>query len=226
LVVPKEPKFKGWYFGLNIGRLYTDFFYKIPDDPKTGLTGTDNGWFGDGFFYLPNSKSLFAQIQSKYIPVKWFALEITNAIQQYKGEIIMYEKVSTRGWLSSYDLVPKEYYNFELYTSHTAITPNINIGSSKVNVNIGYGFGFINVLYTGGRLKDYYKFNSISAFDRLTLGLNWKMGNGFANLNLAVNSSNGLARGNWEVEMNSYTISTGYMLPLSAFQKKNKITTL
>jgi hypothetical protein len=61
LVVPKEPKFKGWYFGLNTGMDNSLLRYEIPEDPYTGYTGTNTN---DFIFLTKGASALKIEVQT------------------------------------------------------------------------------------------------------------------------------------------------------------------
>jgi hypothetical protein len=225
LVVPKKPKFKGWYFGLNTGLDYSLLRYEIPEDPYTGYTGTNTNdfIFGEDFKASLGSR-VIVQANAKYVVGKVLTIDFTNQIKEDGGDIKMYEEYSGR-WSLSSRYEPREIYHLKLITNHFTVTPNLTLGSPKFNMFFGVGFGCSNVLSRKGNLGDSLQFRTLSVLYKVNIGFNTMIKGGIASLTLSGNRTGNAALRGWNAYIGFNALTIGYALPISAFKRKPKTAT-
>jgi hypothetical protein len=224
LVVPKEPKFKGWYFGLNTGMDNSLLRYEIPEDPYTGYTGTNTNdfIFGEDFKASIGNR-VIVQTNAKYVVGRVLTIDFTNQIKEDGGDVKMYERYSA-GLLSS-RFEPREVYQLKLITNHFAITPNLTLGSPKFNMFFGIGFGCSAILSRKGNLGDSLQFRPVSVLYKVNIGFNTMIKGGIASLTLSGNRTGNAALRGWNAYIGFNALTLGYALPISAFKRKPKTAT-
>lgn len=220
-VLPKKPKFKGWYFGLNTGMDNSLLRYEIPEDPYTGYTGTNTNdfIFGEDFKASIGNRVII-QTNAKYVVGRFLTIDFTNQIKEDGGDIKMYQEYSAGLLSSRYEL--REVYHLKLITNHFAITPNLTLGTPNVNCFFGVGFGCSNVLSRKGNLGDSLQFRTISVLYKVNIGLNAKIRGGIASLTLSGNRTGNMALRGWSSYIGFNALTVGYAMPISAFKRKSK----
>jgi len=222
-LLPKPKlKYKGWYFGVNVGPATSKLYYQVPKDPKTGYTGTNNaGFFSSNYFIAPMHRNLMFQTNARYVVGKRFAIDFTNVFKQDRGTITMYKEWSTGGWFSftSY-FEPKEQYSLNLLTNQFTVTPNLVFGSPRFNSFMGIGVGFSTLLHRGGNFNRDFELNKFAFVYKANIGLTCRIAQGNATFTISGNGTSNMARKNWGLDIgyNAYMLS--YSLPVSAFKKK------
>lgn len=224
----QKPKFKGWYFGLNTGMDESFFRYAIPEDPKTGYTGTNtNGLFFGEIFEASIGRRVCIQTNAKYVVGKFLTIDFVNFIKEDGGDVIMYQEYSGGGWISfTSRYEPREIYHLRLITNHFSITPNLTLGSPNLNFFFGFGLGCTSVLSRKGNLGDSLQFRPITVLYKANLGFNARIRGGIASIILSGNRTDNMAKGGWRSYIGFNTLTLGYALPIAAFKRNSKTATL
>lgn len=227
LVVPKEPKFKGWYFGLNTGMDESFFYYEIHKDPKTGLTGSkQDGLIFENDFHTTIGRRVIVQANAKYVVGQFLTIDFTNQIKEDGGDVKMHRELYSGGFfnfISGYE--PRRIYHLKLITNHFVITPNLTLGTPNINCFFGVGFGCSNVLSRKGNLGDSLQFRTLSVLYKVNIGFNTMIKGGIASLTLSGNRTGNAALRGWNAYIGFNALTVGYALPISSFKRKSKTVT-
>jgi hypothetical protein len=225
--LPKpEIKFKGWYFGADIGVANSSFRYRIPEDPVTGLYAQNSTFFGfgDGHVEAEIGSSFFAELKAKCVAGKYLTIDFINLVKYDQVPITLYEYVST-GWFSG-SMVPREKYELNLTTNQFLIVPHFKTGNPNHYVFVGLGVGISTVINRGGDFSQKYPVKKNATIVRADIGFAFRVKENYINFTFSGNSISRIADYKWSAKMNYSTFTFGYALPISAFKRKTKTATL
>lgn len=225
--LPKQGiKFKGWYFGGDIGVVNTRFNYRIPKDPITKLYAINSTLFGFGSDHLTVDvgASVFAEFKARYVVGRVLTIDFINLVKYDQVPITLYETDPNGGWFSLG--IPKEKYSLNIATNQTLIMPHLKTGNPNHYFFVGLGVGLTSVLYRGGNFSRKYDLLRFSPMYRADIGFAVRVKENYINFTISANSITRLADYGWSAYMNYTTYTLGYVLPISIFKKKSKAESL
>jgi hypothetical protein len=214
LVVPKEPKYKGWYFGARLGvvRSLTGFY--IPYDEKTKLSATGGIIFPE---FTERITTGALELNFNYVSSEYFTLNISNVNMLNYGYFSLYKDFIDLPYSTNY---------LQYYVSSLLVQPTLTKGSSRLNWFLGLGPGISITYGRSGSFDNKYVLSNYHFLIDLATGITYTNSN-LSKLSLKFNffSNSSLELTNFRTVIYGMGASVGYLLPISAFKRKSKTAT-
>jgi hypothetical protein len=213
--LPKETKFKGWYFGVNTGLFISGLTYTIPNDPVTGF---GNG--GGGGFCASNSGSTTEigdrygfQFIGKYVVGRVLTIDFTGTTVKEGGPLVLSRYVPG----GEREVLVQD-LNF--ITRQFVITPNLTLGPRYFHLLIGVGFGFATIHNRSfPNVKDKFPLKQITGILNLQTGFSSHIGGGIATLKIGLVQTGDVSESTWQAGADNFSALIGYTWPIATTKK-------